>query len=254
MTLPTLVGHAGEGMWLPDQLPKIGESARRRGARHPARNLCRSHRPSDGCDRLARRMLCVVCLAPGTGGDQPPLRLRDHPVQLDRGSKPARPTVFWPQAPADELAAAPGSRVYVTLAVAGCDATTSCPPSPPEPTAPPAYAAIEDAEKKAHRRVRGDARPPLQRSPRSTAVPRIASTTNSRSATCGSPTLRPPPSASTAAISTTGCGPATPATSRFTARMSAPTVSPQTPRRTTSRISRSTGCGSAPKASTRETS
>ena len=75
--------RAGEGMWMPQQLPDLAPRLAELGFDGDAEALRRAHRATDGRDRLARRMQRVLRLPGGPHRDEPPLRHRRTPVQLD---------------------------------------------------------------------------------------------------------------------------------------------------------------------------
>ncbi len=142
----TVAGHAGEGMWLPDQLPKIGESLAAAGL---------DTSPGTFADLTAHPMGAIVSLGGCSASFVSPqgLVVTNHHCAygtIQFNSTEDRNLLtdgFLAAGPADELAAAPGSRVYVTLAVQ--DVTpqiVSAVPAGADGTA--RYTAIEDAEKK----------------------------------------------------------------------------------------------------------
>ena len=144
--LPTAAGHAGEGMWLPDQLPMIGDELAAAGLDTP---------PEEFADLTGHPMGAIVSLGGCSASFVSPngLVVTNHHCAygtIQYNSTEDRNLLtdgFLAATRADELAAAPGSRIYVTLAVQ--DVTqeiVSAVPSDADGTA--RYAAIEDAEKK----------------------------------------------------------------------------------------------------------
>ncbi len=178
--LPTLIGHAGEGMWLPDQLPKLGDQLEAAGLDTP---------PEDFADLTGQPMGAIVSLGGCSASFVSPrgLVVTNHhcaygTIQYNSTEdKNLLTDGFLAATPADELAAAPGSRIYVTLAVA--DVTETIASAVPDGADGSArFAAIEEAEKKAHRSMRGDPRPPLQGRfvPRRRRVPPLRPARDSR--------------------------------------------------------------------------
>jgi len=133
-------------MWLPDQLPKIGQSLKAAGLDLP---------PATFADLTAHPMGAVVSLGGCSASFVSPsgLVVTNHHCAygtIQFNSTEDRNLLtdgFLAATPADELAAAPGSRVYVTLAVEDVTAQIeSAIPTTADGAA--RYTAIEDAEKK----------------------------------------------------------------------------------------------------------
>ena len=108
-----VVASAHEGMWTPQQLPQIAGALRATGLASTRRSSRDLTAYPNGRHRQPGRLHGLVRLAAGPRRYEPSLRLRQHPVQLDGGAEPDR-TGLPAGTPADELPAAPGSRVFVT--------------------------------------------------------------------------------------------------------------------------------------------
>ncbi len=146
VTLPTAFGHAGEGMWLPDQLPKLGPQLEAAGLDTPPENFA---------DLTGQPMGAIVSLGGCSASFVSPngLVVTNHHCAygtIQYNSTEDRNLLtdgFLASSPAEELAAAPGSRIYVTLAVKNVtDLMTAAVPTGADGSA--RFAAIEQAEKK----------------------------------------------------------------------------------------------------------
>ncbi|MFV2072937.1 MAG: S46 family peptidase [Thermoanaerobaculales bacterium] len=146
LTVPGVVGHAGEGMWLPDQLPKIGGALRAAGLETP---------PGDFADLTGDPMGAIVSLGGCSASFVSPngLVVTNHHCaygSIQFNSSTERNLIkdgFLAASPEDELAAAPGSRVYVTVAVE--DVTERIVNAIPDNAdGAGRFAAIEEIEKK----------------------------------------------------------------------------------------------------------
>ncbi len=113
LTVPSIVGHAGEGMWLPDQLPKIGAALEAAGLQTPPENFA---------DLTGDPMGAIVSLGGCSASFVSPegLVVTNHHCAygtIQFNSTPERNLLedgFLADGHEDELAGAPGSRVYVT--------------------------------------------------------------------------------------------------------------------------------------------
>ncbi len=146
LTLPSGLGSAGEGMWLPDQLPKIGDALAAAGLDTPPENFA---------DLTGHPMGAIVSLGGCSASfvsAQGLVATNHHcaygTIQFNSTEERNLLTDgFLAATPADELQAAPGSRIYVTLAVEDVtDKISSL--IPPDADGPARFAAIEEAEKK----------------------------------------------------------------------------------------------------------
>ena len=146
LTLPSVLGHSGEGMWLPDQLPKIGDALAAAGLDTPPENFA---------DLTGHPMGAIVSLGGCSASFVSPQGLVATNHHCAYGTIQFNSTEernlltdgFLAATPADELPAAPGSRIYVTLAVE--DVTRKILPEvPADADGPTRFAAIEEAEKK----------------------------------------------------------------------------------------------------------
>ena len=208
--------RADEGMWMPQQLPDLAPRLAEARLRRRREALRRAHRPADGRDRVARRMQRVLRLPGGPHRDEPPLRHRRTPVQLEPRAEPARGRVRRALARGGAVErpglARVGDRLraggHARRCTGGIDAKLGDAERGQAPRA---------AREAAHRPLR-EAGPPLHGRVvlRGCALVRGRPARDSR--TCGSCSRRPATSATSAARPTTGCGRATPATSRSTAR------------------------------------
>ena len=145
LTVPTMVGYAGEGMWLPDQLPKLGTQLEAAGLDTP---------PEEFADLTGHPMGAIVSLGGCSASFVSPngLVVTNHHCAygtIQYNSTKDRNLLtdgFLAATPADELAAAPGSRIYVTLAVEDVtDTIADAVPAGADGTA--RFSAIEKAEK-----------------------------------------------------------------------------------------------------------
>ena len=145
LTIPSMIGHAGEGMWLPDQLPKIGAALEAAGLQTPPENFA---------DLTGDPMGAIVSLGGCSASFVSPEGLVVTNHHCSYGTIQFNSTEefnllddgFLAAGHEDELAGAPGSRVYVTesfsdvtdrvLAVIPADADGSA-----------RFAAVENAKK-----------------------------------------------------------------------------------------------------------
>jgi hypothetical protein len=146
LTAMTTVGHAGEGMWLPHQLPKIDDALKSAGLDMPAENFA---------DLTGDPMGAIISLGGCSASFVSPQGLvaTNHHCAygtMQYHSTPERNLLtegFLAASREDELAAAPGSRVFVTAAVE--DVTDQILAEVPEGAdGATRFAAIEEAEKK----------------------------------------------------------------------------------------------------------
>ena len=79
---------AGEGMWVPQQLPEIAGPLKKAGLKLEPEAAGRPHRRPDGRGGVARRLHRQLRVAAGPGGHQPPLRVRRDPAQLHAREEP----------------------------------------------------------------------------------------------------------------------------------------------------------------------
>lgn len=116
LTLLTTAGHAGEGMWLPHQLPKIGDALKSAGSETPA---------GEFADLTGHPMGAIISLGGCSASFVSPQGLVATNHHCAYGTIQYHSTKernllkdgFLAATQADELAAAPGSRVFVTTAV-----------------------------------------------------------------------------------------------------------------------------------------
>jgi hypothetical protein len=146
LTAMTTAGHAGEGMWLPHQLPKIGDALKTAGLETPAENFA---------DLTGDPMGAIISLGGCSASFVSPQGLVATNHHCAYGAIQYHSTKernllrdgFLAPAREDELDAAPGSRVYVTTAVD--DVTDQILDAVPEGAdGANRFAAIESAEKK----------------------------------------------------------------------------------------------------------
>jgi hypothetical protein len=146
LTVPAMVGQTGEGMWLPDQLPKLGAELAAAGLDTP---------PGNFADLTGQPMGAIVSLGGCSASFVSPhgLVATNHhcaygTIQFNSTEERNLLTDgFLAATPGDELAAAPGSRIYVTLAVE--DVTAKIAAAVPAGADGAAhFAAVEEAEKK----------------------------------------------------------------------------------------------------------
>ncbi len=145
LTVPSIVGHAGEGMWLPDQLPKIGAALEAAGLQTPPENFA---------DLTGDPMGAIVSLGGCSASFVSPegLVVTNHHCAygtIQFNSTPERNLLedgFLADGHEDELAGAPGSRVYVTQSFS--DVTDRVLAAiPPGADGAARFAAVEEAEK-----------------------------------------------------------------------------------------------------------
>ena len=141
----SVCGFAGEGMWLPEQLPKIGDDLERAGLETP---------PEDLANLTGHPMGAIVSLGGCSASFVSPEGLVATNHHCAYGTIQYNSTAernlleegFLAATREDELPAAPGSRVYVTVAVQ--DVTDRVLAAIPEGAdGPTRYSAIEQAEK-----------------------------------------------------------------------------------------------------------
>jgi hypothetical protein len=146
LTALTTVGHAGEGMWLPDQLPKIGDHLKAAGLETPADNFA---------DLTGDPMGAIVSLGGCSASFVSPegLVATNHhcaygTIQFNStNERNLLKDGFLATTREGELAAAPGSRVYVTVTVADVsDRILAAVPEGADGAS--RFAAIEEAEKR----------------------------------------------------------------------------------------------------------
>ena len=146
LTVPTTAGYADEGMWLPDQLPKIDDSLKAAGLETPPENFA---------DLTGKPMGAIVSLGGCSASFVSPegLVATNHHCAygtIQFNSTEERNLLkdgFLAATLGDELAAAPGSRVYVTVAAENVtDRILSAVPRGANGAS--RFAAIEEAEKK----------------------------------------------------------------------------------------------------------
>jgi hypothetical protein len=144
-TCVSALGVAGEGMWLPEQLPKIGDDLKRAGLETPPENFA---------DLTGHPMGAIVSLGGCSASFVSPEGLVATNHHCAYGTIQFNSTAernllkegFLAATREDELPAAPGSRVYVTVAVK--DVTDRVLSAMPEDAdGPTRYTAIEQAEK-----------------------------------------------------------------------------------------------------------
>jgi hypothetical protein len=145
LTVSAFTTHAGEGMWTPDQLPAIGASLEAAGLETPPENFA---------DLTGDPMGAIVSLGGCSASFVSPegLIATNHHCAygtIQFNSSEERNLLedgFLAATRADELAAAPGSRAYVTLAVD--DVTDRIEAAIPAGARGQArFAAVEEAEK-----------------------------------------------------------------------------------------------------------
>ena len=146
LTVSTTAGYADEGMWLPDQLPIIGDSLKAAGL---------ETQPEKFADLTGEPMGAIVSLGGCSASFVSPegLVATNHHCAygtIQYNSTEERNFLkdgFLAVTREDELAAAPGSRVYVTVAVENVtDLILSVVPAGADGAS--RFAAIEEAEKK----------------------------------------------------------------------------------------------------------
>jgi hypothetical protein len=144
-TCVSVLGTASEGMWLPEQLPKIGDELRQAGLVTPS---------EDFADLTGHPMGAIVSLGGCSASFVSPEGLVATNHHCAYGTIQFNSTAernllkdgFLAATRQDELPASPGSRVYVTVAVK--DVTDEVLAGiPGEADGPVRYAAIEQAEK-----------------------------------------------------------------------------------------------------------
>ncbi len=146
LTVSAFTAHAGEGMWTPDQLPAIGASLEAAGLETPPENFA---------DLTGDPMGAILSLGGCSASFVSPEGLIATNHHCAYGTIQFNSTEdrnlledgFLAAMPAEELAASPGSRAYVTLAVS--DVTDRIEAAIPAGARGGArFAAVEDAEKK----------------------------------------------------------------------------------------------------------
>ena len=146
LTAFSVVGHAGEGMWLPDQLPKIGGDLKAAGLETP---------PETFADLTGHPMGAIVSLGGCSASFVSPEGLVATNHHCAYGTIQFNSTKennllkggFLAGSRGEELAAAPGSRVYVTVAVDDVTARI-LEEVPTDADGAARFAAVEEAEKK----------------------------------------------------------------------------------------------------------
>jgi hypothetical protein len=145
LTMSSLTAYAGEGMWLPDQLPKIGPALEAAGLETPPENFA---------DLTGQPMGAIVSLGGCSASFVSPEGLVVTNHHCAYGSLQFNSTEdnnllengFLAAQRADELPGAPGSRVYVTQSFS--DVTQRIMEAIPEGADGGArFAAVEDEEK-----------------------------------------------------------------------------------------------------------
>jgi len=145
LTVPSMFAHAGEGMWLPDQLPKIGAALEAAGLQTPPENFA---------DLTGDPMGAIVSLGGCSASFVSPEGLVVTNHHCSYGTIQYNSTEelnlledgFLAAGRGDELAGAPGSRVYVTESFKDVtDRVLAAIPVGADGTA--RFAAVEDAEK-----------------------------------------------------------------------------------------------------------
>ena len=146
LTISTIAGYADEGMWLPDQLPRIDDNLKAAGLETP---------PEKFADLTGEPMGAIVSLGGCSASFVSPEGLVATNHHCAYGTIQFNSTEeqnlladgFLAVTREDELAAAPGSRVYVTVAVENVtDLILSA--VPPGADGATRFSAIEEAEKK----------------------------------------------------------------------------------------------------------
>ena len=146
LTIPSVIGQAAEGMWLPDQLPKIGAALEAAGLKTPPENFA---------DLTGDPMGAIVSLGGCSASFVSPGGLVVTNHHCAYGTIQFNSTEehnfledgFLATGLGDELAGAPGSRVYVTESFS--DVTDRVQAAiPPGADGAARYAAVEEAEKK----------------------------------------------------------------------------------------------------------
>jgi len=145
LTVSSISAHAGEGMWLPDQLPKIGAALEAAGLQTPPENFA---------DLTGDPMGAIVSLGGCSASFVSPEGLVVTNHHCSYGTIQFNSTEelnlledgFLAAGHDDELAGAPGSRVYVTESFSDVtDRVLAAIPAGADGAA--RFAAVEDAEK-----------------------------------------------------------------------------------------------------------
>ncbi len=235
--LSTLAASADDGMWMPQQIPVLGEELKKLGLQID---------PNQFADLTGFPMGAIVAINGCSASFVSPdglLVTNHHCVAgaLQFNSTPENDILrngFLARERGQEIQATPDARVWVTTAIE--DVTKQI-------LAPfPARTTDADRSRIVSRRRRGMIhqceKPGSLRCPGASffAGAQYQKITQMRSATSVWSTPRPSAWATSATRSITGCGRGTPATSPSIAPTSAKTASPRTFRRTTFRIVRST--------------
>jgi len=146
LTIPSVIGQAAEGMWLPDQLPKIGAALEAAGLKTPPENFA---------DLTGDPMGAIVSLGGCSASFVSPEGLVVTNHHCAYGTIQFNSTEehnfledgFLAAGLEEELAGAPGSRVYVTESFS--DVTDRVLAAiPPGADGAVRFAAVEEAEKK----------------------------------------------------------------------------------------------------------